>query len=250
MDWGGPSKLPSYTSHPWQRVEDAVIPGDLLDRPPISTYLQATRLARSAYPEIGVIAKVMGPFSMVQVMHGVGQTMMAMIDAPDLIRRFLGVAVDILVACANAEIEAGADAVAIGEGGAGGNMLSPRMHRAFLLETHRRMMREIQGPTIMHICGDITPRLDALREAGLTCFNFDWAIEPRVMVEAAAGAFSLMGNVNTTDLLLGAPGEIAEQVRANLAAGVGIIGPGCAVSPECPNANLRAMVDAVREWEE
>jgi [methyl-Co(III) methanol-specific corrinoid protein]:coenzyme M methyltransferase len=194
------------------------------------------------------MAKVMGPLSMVQALHGVDRTMMDMVLAPGAVRHFLDVAVEVLVRCANAELEAGADAVAIGEGGAGGNMLSPQMHEDFLLEVHRRMIANIAGPTIMHICGDITPRLEALSRSGLDVFNFDWDIAPRVMVEQASGAFRLMGNVNTADLLLGQPDEIERQVVENLEAGVDMISPGCAISPNCPNANLRAMVEAVSRW--
>ena len=35
MDWGSETQLPTFTSHPWARPEDAVIPADLLDRRPI-----------------------------------------------------------------------------------------------------------------------------------------------------------------------------------------------------------------------
>ena len=111
------------------------------------------------------------------------------------------------------------------------------------------MKTYIPGPTIMHICGDITPRLAILSQVGLCCFNFDWAISPAVMVEKAAGTFRLMGNVNTADLLLGQPEEIERQVVSNLDAGIDIISPGCAVSPKCPNANFQAMVRAVEKWQ-
>ena len=43
------------------------------------------------------------------------------------------------------------------------------------------------------------------------------------------------------------PDEIERQVRACLAAGVEMIAPGCATSPKCPNANLRAMVETVEK---
>ena len=255
MDWGDQVTYPSYGPPLWVEPEDAIHPVDLLDRQPIRTYLKTTQIARRDYGDrVGVIAKVMGPLSMVQALHGVDKTMMDMILAPDTVHHFLDVAVDILVRCANAELEAGADAVAIGEGGAGGNMLSPQMHERFLLDVHRRLIAAIQGPamagacTVMHICGDITPRLDTLSQVGLCCFNFDWDIAPQTMVDKAGGAFRLMGNVNTTDLLLGQPDEIERQVVENLEAGVDMISPGCAISPRCPNANLRAMVDAVIKW--
>jgi len=249
MNWGTATVYPNYESHPWSAPEDATIPEDLLDREPIRTYLETIRIAKRGYGDrVAVLGKIMGPFSMTQVMHGIEKVMMGMIDEPEAIAHYLEVSAQVLARCANAQFEAGIDALAIGEGGAGGNMLSPRMHESFLVGVHRGMMEAIQGPTIMHICGDITPRLDSLSKVGLTCFNFDWAIAPKVMKESSAGAFRIMGNVNTTDLMLASPEEIKAQVIENLEAGVDIISPGCATSPKCPNANFQAMVEAVGEW--
>jgi len=251
MDWGSPSRLPSFQSSPWRHAEDAVIPDDLLDRPPISTYLETLRIARRRCGDrMAVLGKVMGPFSMTLAMHGIERVLVGLIEDPALIRHFVEVCVDLLVRCANAEFECGIDALSIGEGGAGAQMLSPELYRQFLLPAHQKMIAQINGPTIMHICGDVTPRLAMMKHVGMTCFNFDWAIPPQRMVEAAAGAFRLMGNVNTTDLLRADPPEIERQVVENLVAGVDIISPGCAISPNCPNANLRAMVDAVAKCSE
>jgi len=79
-------------------------------------------------------------------------------------------------------------------------------------------------------------------------FLSDWDIAPDVMVRQADGAFRLMGNISTVDLMLGQPADIERQVFENLEAGGDIISPGCAISPCCPNVNLRAMVDAVIKW--
>ena len=249
MNWGSTVDLPTYVSNPWQRPDDAHVPDDLLDRPPVSTYLEALRIAKRDYGDrVAVLGKVMGPFSMTLAMHGIENVMTGLIDEPDRIRHFIDVSTDVLIRCANAQFEIGIDALAIGEGGAGANMLSPQMHTDFLLDVHQRMMHEIHGPTIMHICGDITPRLDALKQSGLTCFNFDWDITPTVMKHAANGHFSIMGNVNTSDLMLADPEKIQAQVFENLDAGTDIISPGCAISPKCPNANLKALTEAIAKW--
>jgi [methyl-Co(III) methanol-specific corrinoid protein]:coenzyme M methyltransferase len=247
INWGAKDALPVYTSHPWATPEDAVCPPDILDRPAIRNYLEVLKIARQRYPQVAVLGKVMGPFSMAMVMHGLENVMMAMMDEPAKVTHFVRVAMDVLVRCANAQFEAGADAVAIGEGGAGANMLSPQMYEELLMPLHQEMIRRINGPTIMHICGDITPRLASLRRIGLKCFNFDWAIRPATM-KASSQGFALMGNVNTGDLLMGKPADIRGQVFENLDAGVDIISPGCAVSPKCPNRNLQAMADAIKEW--
>ena len=249
IDWGSKTTLPVYTSHPWSKPEDASVPKDLLDRQPIQNYLRTIRIAKKDYVDrMAVLGKIMGPFSMTQVMHGLENVMVGLIEDPPKVEHFIDVAVKILIKCANAQFEAGIDALAIGEGGAGANMLSPQMYERFLLPVHKRMINEIHGPTIMHICGDITPRLHLLKEIGLTCFNFDWAIKPEVMKEKSEEKFRIMGNVNTTDLLRANPEVIEKQVIENIEADVDIISPGCAVSPECPNANFQAMADAIKKW--
>jgi [methyl-Co(III) methanol-specific corrinoid protein]:coenzyme M methyltransferase len=117
------------------------------------------------------------------------------------------------------------------------------LHEELLLPVHQRMMRKINGPVILHICGDITPRLSLLEKTGFACFNFDWDISPTAMRLAAR--FPVMGNINTTDLLRGDAAAIVRQVRECVAAGVDIISPGCAVSPDCSNASLSLLAKTV-----
>jgi len=246
MDWGDERRLPACASRPWRTPADAVVPADVLDREPLRTNRRAVELAARRYGgRIAVLGKIMGPLSMVQSLAGVERTMVAMIEEPGTVSAFLETATDLLIRSGRALLDAGADALAIGEGGAGGNMLSPAMHERFLLPVHRRLTAGVGGPTIMHICGDITPRLEMLARTGFACFNFDWSIAPEAMLKAAGGRFTLMGNVSTTALRTGTPAEVAAQVRACAEAGIPIISPGCAISPECPNANLAAMAQTL-----
>ena len=249
LDWGAQDRLPVYRSHPWQRPEDATVPDDLLDRSPICECLDTLRIAQRDYgDEVAVLGKVMGPLSMVQVMHGLEATMLGLVEDPGRIRRFLDVALEILVRHANAQFDQGIDAVTIGEGGAGAQMVSPATYQEILVDVHREMVERIDGPTILHMCGDVTPRLEMIADTGVTCFNFDWAIRPEVMKQAAHGRFSIMGNVNTADLLNGPPETIERQVTENLEAGTDIISPGCALSPTCTNENLEAMARAIQNF--
>jgi [methyl-Co(III) methanol-specific corrinoid protein]:coenzyme M methyltransferase len=68
------------------------------------------------------------------------------------------------------------------------------------------------------------------------------------MKEATGGRFRIMGNINTTDLLRAQPDEIERQVIKNLEAEVDIISPGCAISPECPNRNLKALAETAARY--
>jgi [methyl-Co(III) methanol-specific corrinoid protein]:coenzyme M methyltransferase len=257
MDWGTPAKYPMYLSHPWQPLLNADAPEaldtrpphDWLDRPHLQCCLETIRVARRLYGQrLGLLGKIMGPLSMVQVMCGVEETMMALVEEPQRIAALLNKAAALLVPFANAQLRAGADAIAIGEGGAGANMLSPDMYRTALMGVHQRLIAAIEGPTVMHICGDITPRLESLGQIGLDFFHFDWAIDPRAMVAAAQGKFRLIGNASTGDLMNAAPEVIRKQVFACLDAGVDMIAPGCATAPTCPLANLAELARATRDW--
>jgi [methyl-Co(III) methanol-specific corrinoid protein]:coenzyme M methyltransferase len=249
VNWGTSKQLPMFASHPWSEPADAEIPGDLLDRRQIRNCLETLRIARSEYGDrVGVIGKVMGPFSMVQVMHGVENVMMGLIDEPEKMRHFIEQAAEILITCANAQFDVGIDALAIGEGGAGANMLSPAMYENILLKVHKDMISRIRGPVIMHMCGDISPRLGMLEKIGLAGFNFDWNIAPAAIKAACGGKYKLLGNINTTDLLCATPETIEKQVFDNMEVGIDIISPGCAVSPLCSNRNLRAMTEAIAKW--
>jgi [methyl-Co(III) methanol-specific corrinoid protein]:coenzyme M methyltransferase len=59
---------------------------------------------------------------------------------------------------------------------------------------------------------------------------------------------SLAGNVNAPKALLqGTPEDVRREVRYAAEAGVQIVGPECAVPLATPNANLRAIADALAE---
>ena len=110
MDWGAPDQLPTFKSNPWRVPDDAVIPGDLLDRQPVSTCLETIRIAkRRSGDRMAVLGKIMGPFSMLQAMHGVENVLMEMLDSPAQIAAFLDVCVEALVRCANAQFERGGE---------------------------------------------------------------------------------------------------------------------------------------------
>ena len=257
MDWGNESKLPIYTSNPWKEyLLEAPSTGDLPESPRdvfqlsyIKTCIEAIATAKKLYGHnIGVVGKVMGPFSMAQAMCGVENVLTAVMEIPDQLRRIVDLCAGMLADFANGQIRAGADAICIGEGGAGANMLSPAQHDFLLTAAHRTMAGRIEGPTIMHICGDIRPRLELLGQSGISCFHFDWEIEPKMMKRISAGKFLIAGNINTSDLLLADPEAIAKQTADNLEAGTDIISPGCAVSPKCPNRNFAIIGKTIKTW--
>ena len=60
---------------------------------------------------------------------------------------------------------------------------------------------------------------------------------------------SLVGNVNNPQTLLhGTPEDVRREVSMRSTAGVEIAAPECAVPLPTPNRNLRAVVEAARDY--
>ena len=67
---------------------------------------------------------------------------------------------------------------------------------------------------------------------------------------AVDGRISLVGNINNPETLFSkGPDEVRDEVCENLDAGVQMVGPECAIPLQTPIENLRAIGNAVAEWQ-
>ena len=129
-----------------------------------------------------------------------------------------------------------------------GDMVSPKTYKEFLVPLHRKMLPQIGGPTILHVCGRCLDRIPCIITEGYDAYHFEWQNDPKKAVEAARGQISLVGGVSNIECLLqGTPDDVYKQARYNIEVGVDSIGPECAISLETPIANLEAIVCAAED---
>ncbi len=248
MDWGSPSMMPDARTHPIQRIEDLVIPENLLEKPSLKVVLEALSLLRRQYgDEAAIVGKVMGPWTISYHLAGTQNFLLWAITDPDKVRRYLEALKEVTVLFAKAQFQAGADVVVLADH-ATGDLVSPKTYEKFLLPVHQEMVQRIGGPLILHICGNCADRLRMFVEAGFDGYHFEWQVDAREAVRVVNGELSLVGNINNpTTLLRGTPEDVRQQVRYSVAAGVDIIAPECAVPLQTPLRNLRAIVEAAQE---
>ena len=248
VDWGDPGNMPVNTTSPYSEPDEIVIPSDFLDRPSIRCVLEALSLLRKRYGDhVAILGKVMGPWTLSYHLNGVQQFLLDTIDNPPRVRRFLQVLKEVSILFGKAQIQAGADVLVVADH-ATGDLVSPRCYKEFLLPVHQELTARLGCPTILHICGDTTNRLDYIAQAGFDAFHFDSKVNTRVAQEIVAGRITLIGNVNNPETLLnGTPEQVKAEVKALQDAGITIIGPECAVPLATPNCNLAAIAEAVGE---
>jgi len=248
VDWGSPTMMPDAKTHPVREISDLKIPKDLLERPSLKVLLRALELLRRSYGDhVGIIGKVMGPWTISYHLVGVQEFLLWTITEPDKVRRLLDQLKEVSITFAKAQLQAGADVVVIADH-ATGDLVSPKTYQDFLLPVHREMNQRIGGPTILHLCGNCSDRLRLFVEAGFDAYHFEWQVDSKMAVKVINHEISLIGNIANRQVLFGGtPEDVYRQARYSIEAGVDILAPECAVPLQTPLANLRAIVEAARE---
>lgn len=185
----------------------------------------------------------------------------AMITAPDLVRRFMAVTTEGVLALMRAQAEIGVD------GFTGGNdwafktapMFSVRVLRSLVAPYLKQIVDEahrLGRPYIKHIDGDIRTHLPVLvDEVGIDGLH---AIEPDANMDIIElkrqyrGRLVLLGNLECDLLARGAPADIDAAVlklMQEVAPGGGyVFSTSNSVLPDVPMRNLEAMLAAARRY--
>jgi [methyl-Co(III) methanol-specific corrinoid protein]:coenzyme M methyltransferase len=248
VDWGSPTMMPDAKTHPVKEVPQLQIPENLLEKPSIKVVLEALELLRKNYgSHVGIIGKVMGPWTLSYHMSGVQDFLLWSLTDPDKVRGLLDRLKEVTITFARAQLQAGADVVVVADH-ATGDLVSPKTYQDFLLPIHQEINQRIGGPTILHLCGNCSDRLRLFAEAGFDAYHFEWQVDAKMAVQVVNREMSLIGNVANKEVLFGGtPEDVHKQARYSIEAGVDILAPECAVPLQTPLANLKAIVDAARE---
>ncbi|MGI5817776.1 MAG: MtaA/CmuA family methyltransferase [Armatimonadota bacterium] len=248
VDWGREDMMPDVTVHPCESADDIHLPADILRHPAIVVVLDALKLLRRRYPNVALIGKVFGPWTLAYHLFGVERFLIMTLDRPDEVRRILETLMPLPDFFAREQFEAGADVITLADH-ATGDLVAPEMYRDFLWPLHRELAEVIPGPVILHICGDTLDRIPWISRSGLECFHFESKVSAAKARWAAGDRIALMGNINNPRTLLqGTAEDVAAEVDAALTAGVEIVAPECAVPLTTPTENLKALERAAREW--
>lgn len=246
VNWGRRDMMPDCTVHPCRTADDIHLPVDVLRHPSMVVPCEALRILRQRYPDVALVGKVFGPWTLAYHLFGVERFLIMTLDDPAQVHRILEMLSVLPVFYAREQLAAGADVITLADH-ATGDLVSPQMYRDFLWPVHKRLAAEISAPVILHICGDTADRIAYISRAGLACFHFESKVSAGKARWLAGDRIALMGNINNPQTLLrGSPDDVAVEVEACLRAGIEIIAPECAVPLTTPTENLQALAQAAR----
>ncbi len=239
VNWGDRSRMPDGRAC-YQSIEHEIsIPQDWLQRPSCAVPLKAIRLLKKEYgDEIAVVGKVFGPWTLGYDLFSVEEFLISTLINPDAVKRVLRTLLEITVAFAQAQIDAGADALTLADH-CTRDLCSPETYLQFLQEIHQELHERIPCPKILHICGDTSDRIPFIQKTGIDCFHYDSKVPTPLARQLAGDRLALMGGTSNINLIRNGTAElITQDVQEKIAAGIDIIGPECAVPLDAPMKNL------------
>jgi len=170
---------------------------------------------------------------------------------PPVFEALLDRVTDFLINFSRALVENGANIIFLPEPTASAAMISPVMFRKFVLPRLQAITRKLDVPCMLHICGDTSPVLEDIGQAGADVISLDQCMnlaESRSTIPHAV----LGGNVDPIKSLLnGSQKQIAADTLDCLhKAGTRrfVLMSGCGVAPGTPLENVKAMVKTAKNY--
>jgi [methyl-Co(III) methanol-specific corrinoid protein]:coenzyme M methyltransferase len=245
IDYGTETALPKIRAPRFQGPEEFAFGDDILFQGRYPVVLEAIRIARSRYGEAApVISSMLGPFTLCGCLFGVETLLIWMIEEPEKVQVALTTATRLVGLYIGAQFEAGAHVVQVSEPTASGDLISPTQYLEHVAPFHLELMAGIDRPVITHICGNITRHLPHLASVGFRGVSFDAKTDIQSARTHLKGKAAMIGYVPTSLLRDGSPDEVRVAARQCLAEGVDALNAGCAVPPDTPRDNIRAMIAA------
>ncbi|MEE3400508.1 MAG: MtaA/CmuA family methyltransferase [Methanomethylophilus sp.] len=200
-----------------------------------------------------IVAGTTGPFTLAGHMVSTENLIFGMMMAPEEVDKWTAAITPYCKEYAQALIDNGADIIQMSEPSGSTDMLAPEMFQ----EAAGRAVTASLGATngglgnILHICGDAYPIIDQMAACGPSVkgISIEEKVDPYKAVEKVGGKTVLVGNVGSLKpLFQGTPEEVKEGVFKSCDAGFNIISSGCGIAPATSDENMRAFVEAVKNF--
>jgi MtaA/CmuA family methyltransferase len=188
-----------------------------------------------------------GPCAMGADLRGINTLMLDFGDAPGFVRDLFEFCVEMELAFARAQVEAGADLIGVGDAAA--SLVGPKLYEEFVWPYERKLIDGLHGMGArvrLHICGKTRRLFQWMGRLGADIVDLDWMAPLGEARREMGLAQVLLGNIDPVEVLRnGTPervkaaiGECHRQAGARY-----IVGAGCEVVRDTPEANLRALCE-------
>lgn len=202
------------------------------------------------FPQRQVAGLVYGPFTVIGQLAGEQNVLRRVREVPRTLDGLLARATQVAQSYARLLLEAGAHVLWISDPLAA--LLPPECFEEFAGRYLRQVFATAQdGPTMLHICGDVTDLIEPMIASGTNGISFDQCMELLSIEDRVPPEVAVIGNLDPVEIVaMETPESVAAATR-ELATAMGahpnfILSTGCALPPNTPLDNVRAFLDSGR----
>jgi MtaA/CmuA family methyltransferase len=192
-----------------------------------------------------------GPCAQGADLRGINTLMLDFYDDPQFVRDLFDFVVAMELRFAEAQLDAGADLIGIGDAAA--SLIGPRFYEDFVWPREKQLVDAIHargGRVRLHICGNTRFALSGMGRLGCEIVDLDSLSPISEARERMETGQVLLGNLNPVTVLLeGSPDGVTRAVsECHRQAGPRyIVGAGCEIPRKTPEANVRALAEYARD---
>ncbi|SHJ80956.1 [methyl-Co(III) methanol-specific corrinoid protein]:coenzyme M methyltransferase [Hathewaya proteolytica DSM 3090] len=212
--------------------------------------LDAISILKKRNPDVPVIGNLTGPVSLASSLVEPMDYYKEIRRKPKEAAEFMDFVADNLIVFGKAQIEAGADIIAISDPSGTGEILGPKMFSEFAATYINKVLSALKplakGGTIVHICGRLKSVYKELNELQSDAISFDSITSVKEVIENVKDK-AIMGNLSTLAIEKNNSDSVKNLGRVCIRQGVDILSPACGIGARTPLDNIRAMVEAAKE---
>jgi len=192
-----------------------------------------------------VLGWVEGPLAEYADLRGMENTMLDLIDKPEMFAQAAEVITQNAIDFAIAQIKAGADMIGIGDATA--SLVGAQLYESCVLPLEKKLVNAIHNAGAiakLHICGNISSIVGLMAKTGTDVIDVDWMVPLDKTRQKVGPDVALCGNFDPAAILLqGTPQDVASAAADCISKGDKrfILMPGCEVPQNTPEENIRAF---------
>jgi MtaA/CmuA family methyltransferase len=191
-----------------------------------------------------------GPCAESADLRGINTLMTDFFDDPAFVTDLFEFVLQTGLRFAKAQVEAGAEIIGVGDAAA--SLVGPRIYEEFVLPYEKKLIDGLHAlgtPVRLHICGNIRRILKGIGQLGCELIDID-SMVPMAQARADVGPNAILaGNLDPVKALRNATPESIAAALAQCHQETGpryIVGAGCEVPRDTPDANVQALRDYAR----
>lgn len=214
--------------------------------------LEAIRILKERNLEVPIVGNITGPVSTASSVMDPVVFYKGLRKNRTEAHAYMQFVADEIIQYARAQIEAGADVIAISDPSGTGEILGPKLFEEYAVKYINQILDSLQKGkmgTIVHICGQMKNVYAQADQIHSDVLSFDSCV-PIKEAKMNLKHHILMGNVSTWALEFGTPDKVLSLADKCRRDGSGIISPACGLGTKSPLANIQAIKRGILEGQE